>query len=307
MIRNTLHAPVILPTLTPRVSPAIARCISTFPLGRATSSSTHTARLIGPQIGVYHFHSYSHRQTPSIEEQVPVQLAYEVVEPPNPFSEAVGQSLVICHGLFGSKQNWRSLAKAFAVKLGMPVYTLDLRNHGQSPHASPHSYSAMAADIHHFLVSHKLTSGVNLLGHSMGGKAAMALALNSDLNSPLRSLISVDMSPAKGKISPEFASYINAMMDIERARVKTKQEADVILQKTEPVLAIRQFLLTNTRLSKSPSPHLTFRIPLSLLSAAIPQIGDFPYSPPPPVSSESPQWNGPVLLIKAEQDRKSVV
>lgn len=99
LIRNTLHAPVILPTLTPRVSPAIARCISTFPLGRATSSSTHTARLIGPQIGVYHFHSYSHRQTPSIEEQVPVQLAYEVVEPPNPFSEAVGQSLVICHGL----------------------------------------------------------------------------------------------------------------------------------------------------------------------------------------------------------------
>lgn len=109
----------------------------------------------------------------------------------------------------------------------------------------------MAADIHQFFVSHKLTSGVNLLGHSMGGKAVMALALNSDLNRPLRSLISVDMSPARGKISPEwvllkptagatdaserFASYTDAMMDIEKAQVKTKHEADVILQKTEPV------------------------------------------------------------------------
>ncbi|AFR92707.1 mitochondrial protein [Cryptococcus neoformans C23] len=302
LIRNIHNTPATS-ALTSCISPSIARCISTFPFGRAVTPSTHIPRLIGPQIGVYHFHSYSHHQTSSIKEQVPVQLAYDVVEPSNPFPEAVGQSLVICHGLFGSKQNWRSLAKAFAVKLGMPVYTLDLRNHGQSPHASPHTYSAMAADIHQFFISHKLTSGVNLLGHSMGGKAVMALALNGDLNGPLRSLISVDMSPAKGKISPEFASYTNAMMDIETARVKTKQEADVILQKTEPILATRQFLLTNTRLSKSPSPHLTFRIPLSLLSAAIPHIGDFPYSPPPPVSSNSPQWDGPVLLIKGEQSK----
>lgn len=119
----------------------------------------------------------------------------------------------------------------------------------------------MAADIHQFFVSHKLTSGVNLLGHSMGGKAVMALALNSDLNRPLRSLISVDMSPARGKISPEwvllkptadaadaserFASYTDAMMDIETAQVKTKQEADVILQKTEPV-RIACFFFTDT-------------------------------------------------------------
>ncbi|KAL0253786.1 hypothetical protein I308_101162 [Cryptococcus tetragattii IND107] len=302
LIRNTRHAPITSSTFTPRASPTIAHFASTIP-SRSASPSTRTPRLAGAQIGVYHFHSYSHRQAPSIEEQVPVQLAYDVVEPSNPFPEAAGQSLVICHGLFGSKQNWRSLAKAFAAKLGMPVYTLDLRNHGHSPHASPHTYSAMAADIHQFFVSHKLTSGVNLLGHSMGGKAVMALALNSDLNRPLRSLISVDMSPARGKISPEFASYTDAMMDIEKAQVKTKHEADVILQKTEPTLSVRQFLLTNTRLSKSPFPHLTFRIPLALLSAAIPNIGDFPYSPPPPVSAKSPQWNGPVLFIKGEQSK----
>jgi hypothetical protein len=83
----------------------------------------------------------------------------------------------------GSKQNWRSLARAFAQRLGMPAYALvryvtsyvecaddvpkDLRNHGHSPHAEPHTYAAMAGDIAHFFKSQGLTSGVNLLGHSM--------------------------------------------------------------------------------------------------------------------------------------------
>jgi pimeloyl-ACP methyl ester carboxylesterase len=82
----------------------------------------------------------------------------------------------------GSKQNFRSLAKTFAQKLGMPVYTLvrprlsravvsadsqDLRNHGASPHVEPHSYEAMATDIAAFFEKHNLKSGVNLLGHSM--------------------------------------------------------------------------------------------------------------------------------------------
>lgn len=141
LIRNTRHAPFTSSTFIPRASPTIAQFASTFS-SRSAASSTRTPRLVGTQIGVYHFHSYSHRQTPSIEEQVPVQLAYEVVEPSNPFPKAAGQSLVICHGLLyveysitcsdyltdfghsGSKQNWRSLAKAFAAKLGMPVYTL---------------------------------------------------------------------------------------------------------------------------------------------------------------------------------------
>ncbi|TYJ57736.1 hypothetical protein B9479_001590 [Cryptococcus floricola] len=256
------------------------------------------------QIRANHSHSYTTPPSSQIKDQVPVELSYDVVEPSKPSPEAEGQSLVICHGLFGSKQNWRSLAKAFAAQLGMPVYALDLRNHGQSPHASPHSYAAMAADIYHFFQARNLTSGVNLLGHSMGGKAVMALALDNKLNGALRTLISVDMSPAKGKISPEFASYTQAMIDIEEAKVRTKQEADKILQNTEPMLPTRQFLLTNTRLSRDgPEPHLVFRIPLQLLSKAIPQIGDFPYKPPPPVTDASPEWQGPTLFIKGEHSK----
>lgn len=62
----------------------------------------------------------------------------------------------------------------------------------------------MAADIAQFLRKNGLDhSGLNLLGHSMGGKAAMAFALDDKLNKPLRTLVSVDMSPSKGTVSPE--------------------------------------------------------------------------------------------------------
>ncbi|ORX36341.1 Alpha/Beta hydrolase protein [Kockovaella imperatae] len=231
----------------------------------------------------------------------PVDLAFDLVEPQA--ASASDQTLVICHGLFGSKQNWRSLAKAFAQRLGMRVYTLDLRNHGASPHAEPHTYAAMAEDIAHFFRTANLDNGVNLLGHSMGGKSVMALALNDRLNSPLRSLISVDMSPAKGRLSPEFAAYTEAMMEINEKRVKSRAEADEILRKTEPILSTRQFLLTNTKMSSGPEPVLQFRIPLPLLSASVESLGSFPYDPPPPVSWGSPEWRGPTLFLKGEHSK----
>ncbi|KAL7419664.1 hypothetical protein Q5752_005578 [Cryptotrichosporon argae] len=247
----------------------------------------------------------------SLSSFKPVELAYDLTTPAEVRVE--GQSLVICHGLFGSKQNWRSLAKMFAHRLGMPVYTVDLRNHGHSPHAEPHTYEAMAADLGLFMRTRGLREGVNLLGHSMGGKAVMAYALDAELNGPLRTLTSVDMSPARGKMSPEFEAYTDGMLEVERAQVATKAEADRILQKVEPELATRQFLLTNTMTKTSPSgaKHLTFRIPLPLLRNYVPQIGAFPFTPPPPDlpgsgsagSPTSPTWDGPTLFIKGAHSR----
>ncbi|KIJ22249.1 hypothetical protein M422DRAFT_130130, partial [Sphaerobolus stellatus SS14] len=80
----------------------------------------------------------------------------------------------------GSKQNWRSLSKTLAASLNTDVYSLDLRNHGTSPHSSVMDYSTMAADVIHFCHKHHLKN-VSLLGHSMGGKVVMALALRPDL------------------------------------------------------------------------------------------------------------------------------
>ncbi|VDP92679.1 unnamed protein product [Echinostoma caproni] len=85
-------------------------------------------------------------------------------------------SMVICHGLFGSKQNWKTMSHAFHKKRCGSICTTDLRNHGQSPHSPDMSYVQMAGDVIHLsntLDLHNLC----LVGHSMGGKTAMCAAL----------------------------------------------------------------------------------------------------------------------------------
>jgi pimeloyl-ACP methyl ester carboxylesterase len=84
------------------------------------------------------------------------------INPPN----ATSKPLFIVHGLFGSKQNWRSLSKALSQRLGTSVYAVDLRNHGTSPHADEMSYSLMAEDVKDLIASLGVDS-FNLIGHSM--------------------------------------------------------------------------------------------------------------------------------------------
>ncbi len=108
----------------------------------------------------------------------PVSLSFERFEPD--LTDRKNElPLVIVHGLFGSKRNWRSIvivnytngltkrqAKAFNKRHGMTVYALDMRNHGESIHASPMNYDAMALDLDHFFKKHNLDR-LNLVGHSM--------------------------------------------------------------------------------------------------------------------------------------------
>ena len=83
------------------------------------------------------------------------------------------QPLVILHGLFGSLDNWITLAKYFAEHFH--VYLVDQRNHGKSPHSDDFSYQHMANDLHEFITDHKIYSPI-VLGHSMGGKTSMLFA-----------------------------------------------------------------------------------------------------------------------------------
>jgi pimeloyl-ACP methyl ester carboxylesterase len=89
------------------------------------------------------------------------------------------------------------------------------------------------------------------------------------------------------------------MKDISAAKVHSRHEADGILAPYEPLLSTRQFLLTNAVThTKHGRKVLDFRIPLDILAKAIPNLGQFPYTPPPPVTPTSPQWLGPVLFIR---------
>ncbi len=81
-----------------------------------------------------------------------------------------GEPLVIIHGLFGSLDNWQTLANKLSETF--MVYLVDLRNHGKSPHSEDHSYDLMAEDLKEFFEDNFLND-VNLIGHSMGGKTAL--------------------------------------------------------------------------------------------------------------------------------------
>ncbi|KAJ3743997.1 alpha beta-hydrolase [Lentinula detonsa] len=209
-------------------------------------------------------------------------------------------ALVLVHGLLGFKRNWSSLSKAFSRDLGRPVYAVDMRNHGLSPHAEPMDYLHMAADILHFIKKLGL-SDISLLGHSMGGKAAMTLALDSDLPPGLlKNLVIVDISPTKGKVSKTTISYIEAMRRIEASNLtgsSARKEADKLLVDVEKDPSTRAFLLSTLTTPSSDSESARFRVPLNILSRSIPDIGSFPYDPGEAI------YKGRTLLVKGGKGR----
>lgn len=221
------------------------------------------------------------------------------------------KSLVVCHGLFGSKQNWRSLGRAMSARFGVPVYALDLRNHGTSPHIDGLAYADMAQDVIKFMQAQELSDAA-LIGHSMGGKVAMSVALSPSLPaSMLKFLISVDMSAKRGPLSPEFESYVKAMIMIRETGCKTRAEADYLLQKTEKDLGVRQFLLTNLTRNPPDAKTWSWRIPVDIIQSNISQIGDFPYNAPGQDTADTPgseqnesrSWDGETLFIKGTKSK----
>lgn len=178
--------------------------------------------------------------------------------------------IVVCHGLFGSKQNWKSLAKALSQRTSREIYTVDLRNHGDSPHHHTHNFDSMSQDLIEFIRRQDLNEPV-LMGHSMGGKAVMATALRAP--SLVSKLIVVDMPPVPLKLGRSFRNYIKAMHEIEQAQVKKQSEADAILAKVEKDVSIRMFLLTN--LKRDDQGILRFRVPYDILGQSLETIGDF--------------------------------
>ena len=101
-----------------------------------------------------------------------MKLNYQLLTPDSP--ELNTTPVILLHGLFGSLDNLRRVGRSLSGSY--PTYSLDLRNHGQSPHAAAMNYPAMAADVFEFMQDQQITCA-NVLGHSMGGKVAMQMAL----------------------------------------------------------------------------------------------------------------------------------
>lgn len=101
--------------------------------------------------------------------------------------------MVIAHGLYGQRKNWTTIAKRLSDKVH--VFTVDLRNHGDSPWDDSMDYRDMAADLRGFMAARGILGDAILVGHSMGGKVAMTLALTEP--SAIAGLVSADMPPGQ--------------------------------------------------------------------------------------------------------------
>lgn len=176
-----------------------------------------------------------------------------------------GRPVVVLHGLFGSGRNWTTIAKRLAADYH--VFALDLRNHGDSPWDDDVSFAAMAGDVRDFIIEHGLASPV-VVGHSLGGKVAMVLALTQP--DAVGALVLVDIAPVTYEGS--FLSYIDAMRAMDLNQVTRRADADALLADAVPDPGVRAFLLQNLDLGDPPR----WRINLDALAAGMDTMGGFP-------------------------------
>jgi len=173
-----------------------------------------------------------------------------------------GPPVVILHGLFGSKRNWQSVARKLAGEFR--VFSVDLRNHGDSPHRPDMNYASMAADIGLFLEQSNIRDAA-LIGHSMGGKAAMTYALHAPV--AIRRLVIVDIAPRAYR--NEYGEMLRAMNALDLATLKRRRDADEALATVIPAHEVRMFILQNLRFGDG-APK--WRINLPAISDAIDDI-----------------------------------
>ncbi|XP_019616955.1 PREDICTED: protein ABHD11-like [Branchiostoma belcheri] len=183
--------------------------------------------------------------------------------------------LVILHGLFGSKQNWHSISRLLTRKVDRKIIAIDIRNHGESEHTDVMDYPSMAADVAATMKEEGVERGI-LIGHSMGGKIAMTLALQqAEL---VEKLIVVDTTPTTSAGKQVFPKIIEGMKNVkfhtEWTLSKTRSEADKTLLKTIPDLGVRQFILTN--LVEDDNGWFSWRVNIDAIEKNLEQIWSFP-------------------------------
>ena len=175
-------------------------------------------------------------------------------------------SLIFLHGLFGSSANWHSIARRLEGQLHLMVP--DLRNHGRSPHEDTVDYPAMAADVLGMMDGRRLDQAM-LIGHSMGAKVAMWLAL--DQPHRVDRLMAVDMAPVR--YGHGFDSILSALQHIDPERLASRSEAEVLLVERLDNRMLAQYLLLNLGLQRG---RYYWRMNLDALVRGIGSILDFP-------------------------------
>lgn len=197
-----------------------------------------------------------------------------------------GEPLLILHGLFGSLANWgwhsKQLADEYAV-IGM-----DLRNHGESPHADELNYPVMAEDVRETL-QHLGIDKCSIIGHSMGGKVAMQLALNyPDM---VNKLIIVDIAPVTYPSKADgHLRVMEGMNALNLGEISNRADAEELLEDYIEDEATRKFVLTN--IVRNEDGSYGWRLNLPAIEKHYDELRQKP-------TGENP-FNGPTLFVRGD-------
>ena len=195
-----------------------------------------------------------------------------------------GPPLIILHGLLGSSDNWHTLSRTFASSFR--VLAVDQRNHGRSPHSDTFSYQAMADDVRE-LMDRLGVPAAHVLGHSMGGKTAMELALTHPAR--VRRVIVVDIAPrAYPRLHDEI---LDALLSTNPGVFGSREQIDAALGRTITELPIRQFVMKN--LARDQSGRLFWRANVKAIERNYAEIARA-------IDSHLP-FQGECLFIKGNQ------
>lgn len=169
-----------------------------------------------------------------------------------------GFSILILHGLYGSSDNWLTIAKELAVDFC--VHSLDLRNHGRSPHSDEHNYAVMAEDIKEYLDDNQIEKTL-LLGHSMGGKVAMLFTLTYP--EYVKKLIVADIAPKNYRHNYDgHIQILEVMHNIKLRNLNTRKEAENQLNTILKSNKITQLIMKNLYRKKDKTFEWRINVPV---------------------------------------------
>ncbi|KAJ0173006.1 hypothetical protein K1T71_011182 [Dendrolimus kikuchii] len=203
--------------------------------------------------------------------------------------------VIVIHGLLGSKKNWESMCKRIALKANKSVIAVDVRNHGDSPSHSSHTYPDLASDISQ-LMSKLFLKKANIIGHSMGGRTAMVHALTEP--EKVVSLVIVDISPIyrTGHLHEFISKLLDVMKTIDfnevnnsneaRALAKDKIMASKLIENEESI----NFILMN--IGKKSNNSFGWMCNINVLKEYFPVIASFPSE------MTGKTYSGPALFVR---------
>lgn len=200
-----------------------------------------------------------------------------------------GPKVAFCHGVFGQAKNWTTVAKALASGDGSRHQSIliDMPNHGRSAWTDTFSYESMADQLAEFLEPH---APLALVGHSMGGKAVMNLALRYP--HLVERLVVVDMSPVHYHGVRQFNHLVRAMTSLDIQHLPNRRTAEERLAEEVPEVSVRQFLLQNLHREhhQHSHPHWFWQPNLKLIEANLDALAGWE-------GPDGPPYQGPVLWI----------